>query len=158
MKKALEFAELRGVETILDAYCGVGTLSLYFARKAKRVLGVECVPQAIVNARENARLNGIENTEFTLAASEHFIKTLSSIDLVLLNPPRKGCERSFLEGIGRLSPKKVVYISCDPATLARDLAHLRSFGYRVEAIQPFDMFPQTAHVECVAKLSLEKHG
>lgn len=151
-EKALEFGELIGNETVLDAYCGVGTLSLYFAKKAKKVLGVECVPQAIENARANAAINNIDNVSFTLDTSEHFIKTLSSIDLILLNPPRKGCERAFLDNIGRLAPKKVVYISCDPATLARDLAHLQSFGYKVEAVQPFDMFPQTAHVECVAKL------
>lgn len=153
-QKALEFAELTGEETVLDAYCGVGTLSLFFAKAAKKVLGVECVPQAIENARENARLNGIENASFTLAASEDFIKKVHSADVILLNPPRKGCELSFLEGVGRLAPKKVIYISCDPATLARDLAHLASFGYKVEKIQPFDMFPQTSHVECVAKLSL----
>jgi 23S rRNA (uracil1939-C5)-methyltransferase len=152
--KAIEFAELTGDETVLDAYCGVGTLSLFFARQVLAVLGVESIPQAVENARENAKLNQIHNASFTLATSEDFIKRAPPIDLILINPPRKGCERSFLDGVGVLAPKKAIYISCDPATLARDLAHLQSFGYKVDIVQPFDMFPQTSHVECVAKLSL----
>jgi len=150
--KALEFAELRGEETVLDAYCGVGTLALVFAKAAKSVIGVECVPEAIADAEENAKRNGIDNALFVHATSEAFIATMPSVDVILLNPPRKGCEPSFLEGIGRLAPKKLVYISCDPATLARDLGCLRTFGYKIDQIQPFDMFPQTAHVECIAKL------
>jgi 23S rRNA (uracil1939-C5)-methyltransferase len=150
--KALEYAELRGDETVLDAYCGVGTLSLIFARSAKKVIGVEWVAEAIEDALENRSLNQIDNVDFICASSESFIRSLSSVDVVLLNPPRKGCEPSFLEGIGRLLPKKLIYISCDPATLARDLAHLVSLGYRVKEVQPFDMFPQTAHVESVVIL------
>lgn len=150
--KAVEFAELTGKESVLDAYCGVGTLSLYFAKLAKKVLGVECVAQAIENARENAKLNGIRNVSFTVAAAEDFIGKLCQMDIALLNPPRKGCEPSFLDGLGRLGPKKIIYISCDPATLARDLARLLKFGYKVDAIQPFDMFPQTTHVETVVRL------
>lgn len=150
--KALEFAELSDEDVVLDAYCGVGTLSLVFAKHAKKVIGVECVPDAIEDAKENAKLNGIENVQFVCAASEDWIGSMASADVVLLNPPRKGCELSFLEGLNRLRPKKIVYVSCDPATLARDLKHLQDFGYRIDAIQPFDMFPQTAHVECVAKL------
>ena len=151
--KALEFSALTGHETILDAYCGVGTLSLLFAKQAKKVIGVECVNQSIIDAEENARLNRISNAFFTCAAAEDFISCLSSIDVVLLNPPRQGCDRRLLEEIGKLSAKKVIYISCDPATLARDLAHLKASGYKIDAVQPFDMFPQTAHVECVVKLS-----
>ncbi len=150
--KVLEFAELGGEETILDAYCGVGTLALNFARHAKNVLGIECVPEAVADAKENAQRNGIGNALFVLAEASAFIATLTSADLILLNPPRKGCDPSVLDGIGRLSPKKLVYISCDPATLARDLRILGTFGYKADLIQPFDMFPQTAHVECVAKL------
>lgn len=150
--KALEFAALTGEESVLDAYCGVGTLSLLFASKAKRVIGVECVPEAIEDAKENAQLNGIQNITFVCAPAETHIQTLSDIDLILLNPPRRGCEEAFLDGIGALQPKTVIYISCDPATLARDIALLRGYGYQIEAIQPFDMFPQTAHVECVTKL------
>lgn len=148
--KALEFAALQGDETVLDAYCGVGTLSLFFAANAKNVIGVECVPEAIQDAKDNAKLNQIHNVSFVCAQAENYISTLKDVDLILLNPPRKGCEISFLEGIQKLSPPKLIYISCDPATLARDLAYLKN--YRVEEIQPFDMFPQTAHVECVTKL------
>ncbi len=150
--KALEFADLRGKETVLDAYCGVGTLSLFFAKRAKKVIGVDCTRSAIENARENALQNGIRNAVFHAAAAEDFIRKIPMADVILLNPPRKGCEPSLLEAIGRLAPKKVIYISCDPATLARDLSHLVKLGYVASAIQPFDMFPQTSHVECVVRL------
>lgn len=152
--KALECADLKGHEVVLDAYCGVGTMSLFFAKHAKQVIGVECVSEAIEDAKNNAKLNQISNATFICANAETFINTLSEIDVIILNPPRKGCEISFLEGIGRLRPKTVVYISCDPATLSRDLAILRGLGYDIDVIQPFDMFPQTAHVECVVKLKL----
>lgn len=151
--KALEYASLTGQEQVLDAYCGVGTLSLFFAKHAKKVIGVECVAEAILDAEENAKCNEIKNATFVCADAERYIKTVSSIDVVLLNPPRKGCDEAFLEGVGILRPKSVIYISCDPATLARDLLQLSKFGYRVEAVQPYDMFPQTAHVETVVKLS-----
>jgi len=151
--QALAFAELTGRETVLDAYCGVGTLSLFFARNAKSVVGVECVPEAIADAKTNAKVNGIENVTFVCDSSERFIGTLKSIDVAILNPPRKGCAPALLKGIARAGPKRVIYISCDPATLARDLALLRSYGYQIDSVQPFDMFPQTAHVETVVKLS-----
>lgn len=151
--KTMEFAELTGAETVLDAYCGVGTLALIFAKKAKKVIGVECVPQAIVDAQENACLNGIENAEFVCDQAETWIKNAANLDLVLLNPPRKGCEGVLLEEIIRLLPSKIIYVSCDPATLARDLAILHADRYVIEAVQPLDMFPQTAHVETVVKLS-----
>ncbi|MBA3602072.1 MAG: 23S rRNA (uracil(1939)-C(5))-methyltransferase RlmD [Parachlamydiaceae bacterium] len=150
--KAVEFANLDGTEIVLDAYCGVGTLSLFFAKHAKKVLGVECVSDAIVDAKENAALNGIKNVSFVCKLSEDYIASLSAVDVVVLNPPRKGCEPSVLQELKRLRPKTIVYISCDPSTLARDLAILREYGFAIEAIQPFDMFPQTAHVECVVKL------
>lgn len=153
--KALEFSELKGNESILDAYCGVGTLSLIFSRHCKNVIGVECVPEAIADAKENAALNEIKNIEFYCENSEDFISKLDSVDVIILNPPRKGCEQTFLDGIGRLKPSKLIYISCDPATLARDLAYLRNFGYNIDKVQPFDMFPQTAHVETVVRLSLK---
>lgn len=152
-KKALELAEVKGHETVLDAYCGVGTLSLIFSKYAKEVIGVECAAEAIEDAKENSRLNSIENVTFVCANAEEYIKTLKSIDVVLLNPPRQGCDLAFLESFSRLLPKKVIYISCDPATLARDLAILYAYGYKVEGAQPYDMFPQTAHVECVVKLT-----
>ncbi len=151
--KALEFADVKHEETVLDAYCGVGTLSLIFAKKAKKVIGVEYVNEAIEDAIENAKQNGIRNVSFFCAPAEKFIyEKHPPIDILLLNPPRKGCDSSFLEGVKDLNPKKIIYISCDPATLARDLAQLQLSGYKIDQIQPFDMFPQTSHVECVAKL------
>ena len=151
--KALDLAELTGHETVLDAYCGVGTLSLIFAKSAKQVIGVEAVPQAIHDARENARLNGITNVAFIAASCQQYIRQLKTVDLALINPPRTGCDPAFLDGIGALKPKKLLYISCNPATLARDLNHLTRFGYRTLSVHPFDMFPQTAHVECIAALA-----
>ncbi len=157
--KALEYADLQGDETVLDAYCGVGTLSLFFASAAKRVLGVECVPEAILDAQANSRLNGIENVSFLTADTEVGLKSLPTPKdptreplVLLLNPPRKGCSLACLQEIGRLSPSKIIYISCDPATLARDLAELLTYGYQLQGVQPYDMFPQTSHVECVVKL------
>lgn len=153
-QKALEFADLKGDETVLDAYCGVGTLSLIFSRFSKKVIGVECCPEAIEDAKNNSQMNGIDNAEFFCANAENYIKKLEAVDLILLNPPRQGCDAAFLQSVGRLLPKTVIYISCDPATLARDLSILYTFGYKAEVAQPFDMFPQTAHVECVVQLKL----
>lgn len=152
---AIDSAHFQGTETVLDAYCGVGTLSLILSKKVKKVLGVECVPEAIRDARWNALNNQIQNTEFYCEASEIFIQTLKEkVDVILLNPPRKGCDPSFLKGIKKTKCQKIVYISCDPATLARDLAILKQMGYRIERVQPVDMFPQTAHVETVVHLRL----
>lgn len=151
-QKALELADLTGVEECLDAYCGVGTLSLLIAQQAKHVVGIECVPEAISDAMENAKENSICNVDFQCGNAEDIIKTLQPIDVAFLNPPRKGCEKSFLEQLSRLAPKKIVYISCDPGTLARDMAYLIEQGYAVKTVQPFDMFPQTAHVESVTLL------
>lgn len=152
--KALEFAGLKGEETVLDAYCGVGTMTLCFAKHAKEVIGVECVEEAIIDARENAVTNGISNVKFVCANAETWIHEITGIDIIVLNPPRKGCEVAFLDGLGKLKPRKVIYISCDPATLARDIAYLSQFGYEINAIQPYDMFPQTSHVESVVLLTL----
>ncbi len=151
--KALEFCQLKGDETVLDAYCGVGTLSLILAPHARQVIGVECVPDAIADAEDNAKRNQIKNTVFHCAQAENFIGTLSAVDVAVLNPPRKGCEPVFLEKLLQLKPKRIVYVSCDPATLARDLAILQK-EYTVNTVQPFDMFPQTVHVESIASLSL----
>lgn len=152
--KVLEFAELLGNEIVLDGYCGIGVLSMLLAQKAYHVIGVESNPYAIEDARENAKMNQIKNIEFFVAATEIFIQSLQNIDVVILNPPRKGCERSVLEKLLILKPKRIIYISCDPATLARDLQVLTCNAYSLNEIQPFDMFPQTMHVETVAKLSL----
>lgn len=152
--KALELSNLNGKETMLDAFCGVGTISLFFANHVKKVIGVECVPEAIADAKKNAQMNGIHNAEFHTALAEDFIQNLSAIDILVLNPPRKGCAASFLNAIKRLMPPKIIYISCDPDTLARDLACLASIGYKITTVQPYDMFPQTTHVETLALLQL----
>jgi 23S rRNA (uracil1939-C5)-methyltransferase len=146
---ALQLADLQGDEVVLDAYCGVGTLSLIFAQKAKKVIGVECVASAIEDARENGKRNGIQNVSFVCMESEKYIGSSPKFDVVILNPPRKGCDPALLETLTQKAPKKIIYISCDPATLARDLAAIRKNGYTIEEVQPFDMFPQTAHVESV---------
>jgi 23S rRNA (uracil1939-C5)-methyltransferase len=152
--KALAFAEVKPTDTVLDAYCGVGTLSLIFAKNAKKVIGVECVKAAIIDAKANALTNKIENTHFVCESSEKFIQqSLPPIDILLLNPPRKGCDISFLQGIGKLLPQKIIYISCDPATLARDLNIIQSYGYEAKIAKPFDMFPQTSHVESVVLIN-----
>ena len=150
--RAIELCGLTGKERLLDAYCGVGTLSLISSSKAKEVIGIECVAEAIADAKENARLNHIENVLFICDTVETRIKEIGDIDVAILNPPRKGCEPKLIEVLCQKPPKTIVYISCDPATLARDVAILCSHGYVIETIQPFDMFPQTAHVETVVKL------
>lgn len=151
--KALEYADLKGDETVFDAYCGIGTISLFLSRKAKKVYGIEIVPQAINNAKENARLNGVKNVEFLVGESEIVIPELYrkgiKADVIVVDPPRKGCDEKLLEVITEMSPEKVVYVSCNPATLARDLKYLSERGYEVREVQPVDMFPQTSHVEVI---------
>lgn len=149
----MEYAEINASSIVLDAYCGVGTLSLIASQRALKVFGIESVPEAIENAKENARLNNIINTEFYCGLSEHLIQNFDKLDIVIINPPRKGCEITMLEALSQIKPQTLVYVSCDPATLARDLAFLHSKGYNIEKVQPFDMFPQTMHVETVVKLS-----
>lgn len=152
--KALEYAGLTGEETVFDAYCGTGTISLFLSKKAKKVYGVEIIPEAIENAKENARANGVTNAEFIVGKSEEEIPKLIAqgikADVVVVDPPRKGCEESLLKALAEIKPRRIVYVSCDPATLARDLGILDSLGYKTLEIQPVDMFPQTSHVEtCV---------
>lgn len=155
--KALEYAGLTGEEIVFDAYCGTGTISLFLSQKAKKVYGVEIVPQAIENAIENAKINNVDNAEFFVGEAEKVIPQLIDngvkADVVVVDPPRKGCGRELLEAIGEMSPKRIVYVSCDPSTLARDLAILEEKGYKTQKVQPVDMFPMTAHVETVALLS-----
>lgn len=152
--KALEYANLTGNEIVFDAYCGTGTISLFLSQKSKRVYGVEIVPEAIENARVNATENNVENVEFIVGQSEKVIPELIAkgvkADVVVVDPPRKGCEKILLESIAKMQPKRIVYVSCDPGTLARDLAILGELGYKTSEIQPVDMFPQTAHIETVA--------
>lgn len=156
--KALEYADLIGNETVIDAYCGIGTISLFLAQKAGKVYGVEIIPEAIEDAKRNAALNGIVNVEFAVGEAESVIpnwyKEGIEADVLVVDPPRKGCDEKLLQTILSMKPKKVVYVSCNPATLARDLRILEDGGYKTVEVQPVDMFPQTGHVECCALLKL----
>lgn len=151
--KAVEYAHLSGKETVLDAYCGIGTITLFLARQAKRVIGVETVPEAIRDAVKNAQRNKVANAEFIQGEAEKVMPALVKQGLkpqvVVVDPPRKGCGQPLLDSILLVRPARVVYISCNPATLARDLKYLAVGGYIVKEVQPVDMFPQTGHVECV---------
>jgi 23S rRNA (uracil1939-C5)-methyltransferase len=149
-KKAIDFCALTGQEVVLDAYCGIGIISLLLAQKAKFVFAIEFSPQAIADGIDNAKKHNITNIDFQCIEAERAV--LPKIDVALINPPRKGCLPPFLEQIIAMQPSRIVYISCDPATLARDLAALREGGYYIQQVQPFDMFPQTVHVETVVKL------
>ena len=156
-QKALELADLSGKEIVLDAYCGIGTIGIIASRKAKFVHAVELNPAAIADAKRNAQLNGIDNIRFTAADSKDYAKELllqgEHIDVAFIDPPRAGCTASFLNSLAKLSPDKIVYISCNPETQARDLRVLYRLGYRAEICYPFDMFPHTNHVETAALLS-----
>jgi 23S rRNA (uracil1939-C5)-methyltransferase len=158
-EKALEYAGLTGEETVIDAYCGIGTISLFLAKKAKKVYGVEVVPEAIEDAKRNAELNGITNVEFAIGEAEAVIPKWYEqgihADCIVVDPPRKGCDETLLQTIIAMKPKRVVYVSCNPATLARDLRILEDGGYQTIEVQPVDMFPHTAHVECVSRLVLK---
>ncbi|PZD92911.1 23S rRNA (uracil(1939)-C(5))-methyltransferase RlmD [Paenibacillus sambharensis] len=155
-RKAVEYAGLTGTENVIDAYCGIGTISLFLARQAGRVYGVEIVPEAIEDAKRNAELNGIANAEFAVGLSEEVIPRWREegivADVVVVDPPRKGCDQALLDTIIRMKPERVVYVSCNPSTLARDLRVLEDGGYRTVEVQPVDMFPHTVHVESVALL------
>ena len=152
--KALEFARLTGEEVVWDLYCGIGTISLFLAKKAKEVYGVEIVPAAVENAKENAKLNGIENAYFTVGKAEDEAKKLPKPDVIVVDPPRKGCDEKLLETIMNYKPSRVVYVSCDPATLARDLKVLcGDGGYKLEEVQAVDQFSRGVHVETVCLLS-----
>ena len=156
-RKAAEYAGLTGNETVLDLYCGTGTIGLTMAKKAGRIIGVEVVPQAVEDARENARRNGIENATFLCAdaaqAAARLAKDGIRPDVVLLDPPRKGCTEELAATVSQMGPRRIVYVSCDPGTLARDLKTFEALGYHTDAVQPVDMFPRTAHVETVARLT-----
>ena len=162
---ALEYADLKGGETVWDLYCGIGTISLFLAQKAGQVYGVEIVPQAIEDARRNAGINGIENAEFFVGKAEEVLPEYyekyarehvgesARADVIVVDPPRKGCDEALLETIVKMQPERVVYVSCDSATLARDLKVLCGAGYELEKVRPVDMFPMTVHVETVVLLS-----
>ncbi|MCC2831254.1 23S rRNA (uracil(1939)-C(5))-methyltransferase RlmD [[Clostridium] innocuum] len=158
--KALEFAQLTGKETVLDLYCGVGTISMFLAQQARHVTGIEIVPQAIQDARKNAALNGIANIEFVCSDAASYAKKLCEQgmhpDVIVVDPPRKGCDAEAIESMVMMQPKRIVYVSCDPGTLARDLKLLKEKGYHTEIVQPVEMFPFTHHVETVVLLSHKK--
>ena len=154
--KALEYANLTGNEEVFDAYCGTGTITLFLSQKAKKVYGVEIIPQAIDNAWINAKENKVDNVEFFVGESEVVIPDLINkgvkADVVVVDPPRKGCDKKLLDAITNIDAKKIVYVSCDPSTLGRDLKVLEENGYKTLEVQPVDMFPNTAHIENVALL------
>ena len=161
---ALEYADLKGGETVWDLYCGIGTISLFLAQKAGKVYGVEIVPQAIEDARRNAELNGIRNAEFFVGKAEEVLPAFyeqkraegsaeTHADVIVVDPPRKGCDGKLLDTIVKMAPEKVVYVSCDPATLARDLKILCANGYELVKVRPVDQFPMSVHVETVCLLS-----
>ena len=162
---ALEYADLKGDETVWDLYCGIGTISLFLAQKAKQVYGVEIVPQAIDDAKENAKINAIDNAEFFVGKAEEVLPKYyaeyerehngetAHADVIVVDPPRKGCEETLLETIVKMQPEKVVYVSCDSATLARDLKYLCANGYEIKMCRGVDQFPQSVHVETVVLLS-----
>lgn len=159
--KALEYADLHGQETVWDLYCGIGTISLFLAQKAKFVRGVEIVPVAIENAKENAKLNGLENTEFFVGKAEEVLpreykKNGVYADVIVVDPPRKGCDETLLETMVEMNPERIVYVSCDSATLARDLKYLCERGYELRKVCPVDQFGMTVHVETVVLLSQQK--
>ena len=156
-EKAAEMAELKKTDTLLDLYCGAGTIGLSMADKVKKVVGVEIIEQAVENAKENARLNGIENAEFFCSdaaevSAELFEKGFMP-DVIVLDPPRKGCSREMIDTAVKLNPKRIVYVSCDPATLARDCKIFGELGYQTKKAVAVDMFPRTVHVETVCLMS-----
>ncbi len=160
-EKVLEYAGLTGQETVWDLYCGIGTISLFLAQKARKVYGVELVPEAIRDARQNAELNGITNAEFYVGRAEDVLPQKYAeegirADVIVVDPPRKGCEESVLETMVQMQPQRIVYVSCDSATLARDLKYLSKRGCEVQKVCPVDMFGNSVHCECVVLMSRVK--
>ena len=156
---AIQLANLQKDQVVIDAYCGIGTISLSMAKHVKKVIGVEIVKEAIEDAKRNAKINHIDNVEFLVDDAGHFMKELAkkgeSVDVVMVDPPRKGCSKEFLEALAILRPKQIVYISCDPSTQARDVHILDEYGYQVDVLQPVDLFSHTYHIENIARFSLK---
>ena len=154
---ALDFADIKDTDTVLDIYCGIGTITLSASKYAKKAIGIEIVEKAIENAKANAKRNGIENADFYCGEAEKLVPKLIndgiSPNIVILDPPRKGSDEETLSAIAKVIPKRIVYVSCNPATLARDAKFLQSFGYEIRKVTAVDMFPHTAHIECVALIS-----
>lgn len=158
--KALEYADPKEGDTVFDLYSGVGSISLFLSRKASKVIGVEIVPDAVENAKENARINEIDNVDFYCGDCTEVVEKLISdgerADIAVVDPPRKGCDENLLTLLKNMNPKKIVYVSCNSSTLARDVAILKEFGYVLKKACPVDMFPQTGHVECCLLLCREE--
>jgi len=152
-----EWAQLKKNESALDLYCGIGGIALHLAKDAGKVYGIEVVPEAVRNASDNAHLNGLKNCRFSAGDAAEQLRELSrelkSLAVAALNPPRKGCDSEVLESLAALGPQRLIYVSCDPDSLARDLVLLTQRNYRIEKVQPVDMFPQTSHVETVVLLA-----
>ncbi|SFS30452.1 23S rRNA (uracil(1939)-C(5))-methyltransferase RlmD [Marininema halotolerans] len=152
-REVKNFASLSGKETVLDVYCGTGTIGLYLAKDAKRVLGIESIAQAVDNARENAMANDIHHASFTCGKAEEVLPRWEQegirAQVIVVDPPRKGCEERLLDACVEMNPERIVYVSCNPATLARDASRLEERGFQMRGVQPVDMFPHTNHIECV---------
>jgi 23S rRNA (uracil1939-C5)-methyltransferase len=156
-EKVLEYANLKGEETVIDSYCGTATISIYVAKQAKKVYGIEVEKSAVRDAKINCELNGISNLKLFTGKAEEWLykwrKSGEEVHLMIVDPPRRGCSVKVLKGILKIEPKKIIYISCHPATLARDLKYLTKDGnYKLKKVLPIDMFPQTSHIECIASL------
>ncbi len=159
-EKAAEYAGLSGKETLLDLYCGAGTIGLSMADKVKKVIGVEIVPEAVEDARINAEINIIKNAEFFCGDASDAAKMLKEKgikpDCIILDPPRKGCDGELIKTVSEMNPERIVYVSCDPATLARDCAVFKDYGYKTDRLSVFDLFPRTVHVETVVLMTKKK--
>jgi len=156
-EKALEYADLKGDEIVFDVYCGIGTISIFFAKHARKVYGIEVIPDAVEDARQNAAINGVNNAEFIAGKAEDIMIELCNKglkpDVIVFDPPRKGLDKDVVEASIKMNPEKIIYVSCNPTTLARDLRIFEDNGYRTKKVQPVDMFPYTYHVECVVLMS-----
>lgn len=156
-EKALEYADLKGDEIVIDVYCGIGTISIFFAEHVKHVYGIEIVSDAVEDAKRNAAINGIDNADFIAGKAEQVMKKLYKEglkpDIIVLDPPRKGLDKDVVDASIKMNPKRIIYVSCNPTTLARDLRIFEDNGYKTEKVQPVDMFPYTYHVECVTLMS-----
>ena len=161
-EKALEYASLSGNETVLDLYCGIGTIAIFMAGNAKKVIGIEEVGEAVRDAAGNAKLNGVSNVEFVAGKVEDVLPEMARAgvraDAAVIDPPRRGCGEAALKAVAAIGPDRIVYVSCNPATLARDVGRFAALGYEVAEVQPVDMFPWTAHVECVVLMTNVKNG
>ena len=159
-EKACEYASLKGNEIVFDLYCGIGTISLFLAKKTKKLIGVEILQEAVDAATYNAKINNIDNAEFYCGTAEDITPKLYDdglkADVVVVDPPRKGCDKILLETMIKMQPSRIVYVSCNPSTLARDLKYLTENGYEVCEVQPVDMFPWTEHVEAAVLLQRQK--